>query len=93
MDELVVVQRFEDRTEAELACGLLMAGGLSAVLEEHELLHGVSDSLPIEAAVGLMVPGDQVEQAKQLLADVRKSGGTQMADVTAAAADAKAQGA
>jgi hypothetical protein len=89
MDELIVVQRFEDRTEAELACGLLIAGGLAAVLEEHELLRGVSDSLPIEAAVGLMVPADQLEQAKQLLADVRSSGGTQMADVTAAAADAK----
>jgi hypothetical protein len=89
MDTLTVVQRFEDRTEAELACGLLMAAGLSAVLEEHELLHGVSDSLPIEAAVGLMVPEDQVEQARQLLADVAKSGGTQAADVTAAAAESK----
>jgi hypothetical protein len=36
-----------------------------------------------------MVPADQVEQAKQLLADVRNSGGTQAADVAAAAAEAK----
>jgi hypothetical protein len=89
MDELTVVQGFEDRTEAELACGLLIAGGLSAVLEEHELLHGVSDSLPIQAAVGVMVPADQLEQARQLLADARNSGGTQASDVAAAAAEAK----
>jgi hypothetical protein len=78
--EFDVIQHFEDRTEAELACGLLVSAGLNAQLEEHELLHGFSDSLPIEAAVGLMVPPDQVEDARALLESVRNSGGTLAAD-------------
>ncbi len=81
-ETLTVIQRFEDRTEAELACGLLLSAGMNASLEESELLHGVSDSLPIEAAVGLMVPPEQVDEAKLLLADARDSGGTLASDVT-----------
>jgi hypothetical protein len=80
-EEFTVIQRFEDRTEAELACGLLVSAGLDAKLEEHELLYGISESLPIEGAVGLMVPPAQVEDAKQLLADARNSGGTVAEDI------------
>lgn len=76
-----VIQRFEDRTEAEIACGLLVSAGLDAQLEGHELLHGVSESLPIEGAVGLMVPAGQVEEATELLKSARSSGGTQAADI------------
>lgn len=78
-----VVQRFEDRTEAELACGLLQSAGLDATLEDHELLVGVTPSLPIEGAVGLLVPEEQVEEAKRILTEVRSSGGTIASDVTA----------
>ncbi len=81
-EELTVIQRFEDRTEGELACGLLLSAGLNASLEEHELLHGVSDSLPIQGSVGLMVPADQEDEAVQLLRDARSSGGTVASDVT-----------
>jgi hypothetical protein len=80
-ETLTMVQRFEDRTEAEMACGLLVSAGLDATLEDHELLIGVSNSLPIEAAVGLLVPPAQVEQAKQLLLDAQKGGGTRASDV------------
>lgn len=79
---LTTLQRFEDRTEAEIACGLLLSAGLDARLEEHELLHGVSESLPIEGSVGLMVPVGQAEEASRLLAEARNSGGTQASDVT-----------
>jgi len=82
-EEFTIIQHFEDRTEAELACGLLVSAGLDAKLEEHELLHGFSDSLPIEGAVGLMVPPAQVEDANQLLASARASGGTVAADLVA----------
>ena len=82
-ETLTMVQRFEDRTEAELACGLLVSAGLDATLEEHELLHGVSDSLPIEGAVGLLVPPEQVAEAARLLHDAQSGGGTLMSDVEA----------
>ena len=80
-EEFDIIQHFEDRTEAELACGLLVSAGLDAKLEEHELLRGFSDSLPIEGAVGLMVPPAQVEDANALLATARASGGTVAADI------------
>ena len=35
MEGMTVVAQFEDRTEAEIACGLLVSAGIAATLEEH----------------------------------------------------------
>jgi hypothetical protein len=81
MEGMTVVAQFEDRTEAEIACGLLVSAGIAATLEEHEVLHGVSESLPIEAEVGLLVPDSEAADATELLDKVRASGGTLPSDV------------
>jgi len=80
------VQRFESLTEAEIACGLLVSAGLHASLQEHQLMAGVSVSLPIEGLVELQVPASEFEDATKLLADVQQSGGTLASDVAEAAA-------
>ncbi len=77
---------FDTLTEAELAQGLLQSAGIEAVLDDHDLFHGVSDALPAEGAVSIVAPEDQVEDAKLILADAQASGGTTAQDVADAAA-------
>jgi hypothetical protein len=93
IEGMVVVAQYEGKTEAELACGLLVSAGFAATLDEREVFHGVSESLPLEALIGVMVPEAEVEQARQLLAEAQRSGGTTAEDVAEAIEEPPTDGA
>ena len=86
-ETLETVQRFESLTEAEIACGLLESAGLHAQLQEHQLMTGVSQSLPIEGLVELQVPASEFADATRVLAEVSQSVGTLASDVAEASAE------
>ena len=71
MNDLVVVETVMDRLQAEIVRGLLEARGVSVLLsaEAAALLEGVGFG-PM-AEIHLLVPADQAEQARRILADFK----------------------
>lgn len=89
--EMATVGNFEDVNEAELVCGLLVSAGLPAIVENHEAMHGFSETLPIEAHIRVLVPFSDETTAREIIAASQTGGGTTDADVAEAAYGADGQ--
>ena len=66
MKDPVIVRTFTNRGEAEIACSLLEAEGISAVVMSEER-GGLTPSLDFTSGVPLLVESDDADRARELL--------------------------
>ena len=69
MDEAVVVKRVENEFEADLACGLLRSAGIECGYRVTEEIDSAFDNFAGTGAHEVVVRPDDLEAARELLAD------------------------
>jgi hypothetical protein len=73
-DEAVPVKRVENEIEAELACGLLRSAGIECTYRVTEEIDSPFDNFLESGAHEILVNPDDLEAARELLADVPADG-------------------
>ena len=67
MTDFVRVTIVCDDVEAEIVCGLLESAGIPSVKQVTDVAAAGWDGLPVGGAREILVPGDRLEEARELL--------------------------
>jgi Putative prokaryotic signal transducing protein len=67
MSEFVRVTIVRDDVEADIVRGLLESAGIPSVKRVTDVAAGGWDGLPVGGAREILVPGDRLEEARELL--------------------------
>jgi Putative prokaryotic signal transducing protein len=74
MSEVVAVKRVSSETEAELACGLLRSAGIECGYRATEEIDSALDNFGEAGPHEIVVHPDDLEAARELLADTPAAG-------------------